>query len=86
GTSYMFGSISPVIKSNMGYNQKQIAFLSVAKDLGSNVGLVAGFISKVWPVWGVMLVGVVQNVVGYGFIWLVVTHRIPSLPLWMFWN
>ncbi|WJX35023.1 hypothetical protein P8452_23070 [Trifolium repens] len=83
GTAYMFGSISPVIKSSMGYNQKQVAFLSVAKDLGDNVGLLAGFISKIWPVWGVILVGVVQNVVGYGLVWLVVTHKIPSLPLWM---
>jgi hypothetical protein len=82
GTAYMFGSISPVIKSSMGYNQKQVAFLSVAKDLGDNVGLLAGFISKAWPVWAVILVGVLQNVVGYGLVWLVVTHRLPSLPLW----
>jgi len=82
GTAYMFGSISPVIKSSMGYNQKQVAFLSVAKDLGDNVGLLAGFISKAWPVWAVILVGVLQNVVGYGLVWLVVTHKLPSLPLW----
>lgn len=82
GTSYMFGSISPVIKSSMGFNQKQVAFLSVAKDLGDNVGLLAGLISEQWPPWRVILVGVVQNVVGYGIVWLVVTHRFPSLPLW----
>lgn len=82
GTAYMFGSISPVIKSSMGFNQKQVAFLSVAKDLGDNVGLLAGKISEAWPVWRVILVGVVQNVVGYGLVWLVVTHRFPSLPLW----
>ncbi|KAK7302255.1 hypothetical protein RJT34_13140 [Clitoria ternatea] len=83
GTAYMFGSISPVIKSSMGFNQKQMAFLSVAKDLGDNVGLLAGKISEVCPTWGVFLVGVLQNVVGYGLVWLIVTHQFPSLPLWM---
>ena len=83
GTSYMFGSISPVIKSSMGFNQKQVAFLSVAKDLGDNVGLLAGKISQASPVWGLILVGVVQNVVGYGLVWLVVTHQLPALPLWL---
>lgn len=71
-----------MIKSSMGFNQKQVAFLSVAKDLGDNVGLLAGLISEQWPPWRVILVGVVQNVVGYGIVWLVVTHRFPSLPLW----
>ncbi|KAI4336328.1 hypothetical protein L6164_014867 [Bauhinia variegata] len=66
----------------MGYNQKQIALLALAKDLGDNIGLVAGKISKVSPTWGVYLVGAVQNLVGYGLVWLVVTHRVPSLPLW----
>ncbi|XP_061357627.1 protein NUCLEAR FUSION DEFECTIVE 4-like [Gastrolobium bilobum] len=83
GTAYMFGSISPVIKSSMGYNQKQVAFLSVAKDLGDNVGLLAGKISEISPTWLVILVGVVQNFVGYGLVWLIVTHRFPSLPLWL---
>ncbi|MED6172688.1 hypothetical protein PIB30_052318 [Stylosanthes scabra] len=83
GTAYMFGSISPVIKTNMGYNQQQVAFLSVAKDLGDNVGLLAGKISEVSPTWRVILVGIFQNVFGYGLVWLVVTHRLPSLPLWM---
>ncbi|KAL4360323.1 hypothetical protein S245_028257 [Arachis hypogaea] len=83
GTSYMFGSISPVIKSSMGYNQQQVAFLSVAKDLGDNVGLLAGKISEVSPTWRLILVGIIQNVFGYGLVWLVVTHRLPSLPLWM---
>ncbi|RDX96938.1 Protein NUCLEAR FUSION DEFECTIVE 4, partial [Mucuna pruriens] len=83
GTSYMFGSISPVIKTSMGYNQKQVAFLSVAKDLGDNVGLLAGKISQVSPIWALILVGVFQNVLGYGLVWLIVTHQFPALPLWL---
>ncbi|CAJ1975065.1 unnamed protein product [Sphenostylis stenocarpa] len=82
GTSYMFGSISPVIKSSMGFNQKQVALLSVAKDLGDNVGLLAGKISLFSPIWALFLVGIFQNVLGYGLVWLLVTHRIRSLPFW----
>ncbi|KAI4343600.1 hypothetical protein L6164_010934 [Bauhinia variegata] len=82
GIAYMFGSISPIIKSTMGYNQKQIAMLGLAKDLGDNIGFVAGKISEFSPTWCVYLVGVVHNFVGYGLVWLIVTHRFPSLPLW----
>jgi len=83
GTSYMFGSISPVIKSSMGFNQKQVAFMSVAKDLGDNVGLLAGRFSQLYPISALILVGVLHNVLGYGLVWLVVTHRLPALPLWL---
>lgn len=82
GISYIFGSISPVIKTSMGYNQKQLALIGVAKDLGDNIGFLAGRISEVSPIWRVLLVGAFQNSVGYGLVWLVVTHRCPSLPLW----
>ncbi|KAJ6860429.1 hypothetical protein NC651_036726 [Populus alba x Populus x berolinensis] len=68
GIGYLFGSISPVIKSSLNYNQRQLASLGVAKDLGDSVGFLA--------------VGAVQNLVGYGWVWLVVTGRAPVLPLW----
>lgn len=83
GIGYLFGSISPVIKSAMGYNQRQVAMLGVAKDLGDSIGFVAGSLCEVLPIWGIMLIGVVQNFVGYGVVWLVVTQKLPSLPLWV---
>ncbi|KAF5476540.1 hypothetical protein F2P56_003285 [Juglans regia] len=83
GIGYLFGSISPVIKSAMGYNQRQVAILGVAKDLGDSIGFVAGSLSEVLPIWVVLLIGVVQNFVGYGLVWLVVTGIVPSLPLWV---
>lgn len=82
GIGYLFGSISPVIKSSLSYNQKQIARLGVAKDLGDSVGFLAGSLSEVLPMWGALLVGALQNFVGYGWVWLVVTGRAPILPLW----
>ncbi|KAK4779408.1 hypothetical protein SAY86_006936 [Trapa natans] len=82
GIGYLFGSISPVIKTSLNYNQRQIARLGVAKDLGDSVGFLAGSLCEVLPLWGALLVGAFQNFVGYGWVWLVVTGRSPVLPLW----
>ncbi|XP_071693726.1 protein NUCLEAR FUSION DEFECTIVE 4-like [Rutidosis leptorrhynchoides] len=83
GIGYLFGSISPVIKSSLNYNQKQVARLGVAKDLGDSVGFLAGSMSELLPLWALLLVGAVQNFVGYGWVWLVVTGKAPVLPLWV---
>ncbi|XP_022990046.1 protein NUCLEAR FUSION DEFECTIVE 4-like [Cucurbita maxima] len=82
GIGYLFGSISPVIKTNLSYNQKQIARLGVAKDLGDSVGILAGTLSEILPFWGTLLVGALNNFIGYGWVWLIVTGRAPVLPLW----
>ncbi|MCD7450092.1 hypothetical protein HAX54_003510 [Datura stramonium] len=56
----------PVIKSGMGYNQRQIALLGVAKDLGDSIGFLAGILCEVLPIsQAVLFIGVVQN-----FCWL----------------
>ncbi|EOY22495.1 Major facilitator protein [Theobroma cacao] len=83
GVGYLFGSISPVIKSAMGYNQRQIAILGVAKDLGDSIGFVAGSCCEILPMWVILLIGVVQNFVGYGLVWLVIANILPDLPLWV---
>ncbi|XP_073003601.1 protein NUCLEAR FUSION DEFECTIVE 4-like [Typha latifolia] len=82
GIGYLFGSISPVIKSSLGYNQRQIASLGVAKDLGDSVGFLAGSLCEILPLWAALLIGALQNLVGYGWVWLIVTGRSPVLPLW----
>ncbi|KAG6516237.1 protein NUCLEAR FUSION DEFECTIVE 4-like [Zingiber officinale] len=82
GIGYLFGSLSPVIKSALGYNQRQIAGLGVAKDLGDSIGFLAGTLCEVLPLWAALLVGALQNFVGYGWVWLIVTGRAPPLPLW----
>ncbi|KAG8637754.1 hypothetical protein MANES_15G162000v8 [Manihot esculenta] len=82
GVGYLFGSISPVIKSSLNYNQRQLASLGVAKDLGDSVGFLAGSLSEILPLWGALLVGALQNLIGYAWVWLVVTGRAPVLPLW----
>ncbi|KAL4369687.1 hypothetical protein GQ457_05G011270 [Hibiscus cannabinus] len=82
GIGYVFGSISPVIKSSLNYNQRQLSKLGVAKDLGDSVGFLAGSLSEILPLWGALLVGALQNLIGYGWVWLIVTGRAPVLPLW----
>ncbi|KAK6135100.1 hypothetical protein DH2020_031163 [Rehmannia glutinosa] len=82
GIGYLFGSISPTIKKSLNYNQRQVARLGVAKDLGDSVGFLAGSLSEILPLWGALLIGAIQNFVGYGWVWLVVTGRAPVLPLW----
>lgn len=71
-----------MIKSSLGYNQKQIARLGIAKDLGDSVGFLAATLCEILPLWAALLVGIFQNLVGYGWVWLVVTGRSPQLPLW----
>nr|XP_043615413.1 protein NUCLEAR FUSION DEFECTIVE 4-like [Erigeron canadensis] len=83
GIGYLYGSISPVIKSAMGYNQRQIAMLGVAKDIGDAIGFVAGSLCEVAPIWVVLFIGVAQNFFGYGLVWLTVNHTLPPLPLWV---
>ncbi|CDY16357.1 BnaA02g11610D [Brassica napus] len=84
GVGYLFGgSMSPAIKTSLGYNQKQIGLLGVAKNLGDAIGFVSGALSDVSPSWTVLLVGAAQNFVGYGVVWLVVTGQLPNLPLWI---
>ncbi|XVF13898.1 hypothetical protein REPUB_Repub09cG0009300 [Reevesia pubescens] len=82
GVGYIFGSISPVIKSSLNYNQRQLSKLGVAKDLGDSVGFLAGSLSEILPLWGALLVGALLNLVGYGWVWLIVTGRARVLPLW----
>ncbi|XP_019438652.1 PREDICTED: protein NUCLEAR FUSION DEFECTIVE 4-like isoform X1 [Lupinus angustifolius] len=82
GIGYLFGSISPIIKSSLNYNQKQVAMLGVAKDLGDCVGFITGILCEILPIWGALLVGACLNLFGYGSVWLVVTGRVPTIPLW----
>ncbi|GMJ04353.1 hypothetical protein like AT5G14120 [Hibiscus trionum] len=82
GTGYLFGSISPVIKASLNYNQRQLSKLGVATDLGGSIGFLAGTLSEILPFWAVLLLGAFHNLVGYGWLWLIVSGKAPVLPLW----
>ncbi|KAG9136615.1 hypothetical protein Leryth_020277 [Lithospermum erythrorhizon] len=78
GATYMFGLYSGRIKKNLGYDQTTLNTLSFFKDLGANVGVLAGLIMEVTPPWFVLLIGAVLNFFGYFMIWLAVSKRIST--------
>lgn len=82
GIGYAFGSFSPLIKSSLGYNQQKINILGNAKDIGDAIGLVSGYLCEILPVWCIYLIGALQNLIGYGWLWLIVTKRVATLPFW----
>uniref|UniRef100_A0A251RWA8 Putative nodulin-like, Major facilitator superfamily domain protein n=1 Tax=Helianthus annuus TaxID=4232 RepID=A0A251RWA8_HELAN len=81
GATYTFGIYSATLKSSQGYDQTTLNTVSVFKDIGGNIGVLAGLLysavtsssrfgSGLWPVY---LAGAVQFFTGYFFIWLSVT-------------
>ncbi|XP_057979244.1 protein NUCLEAR FUSION DEFECTIVE 4-like [Malania oleifera] len=83
GATYMFGLYSNDIKSALGYDQTTLNLLSFFKDLGGNVGILSGLINEVTPPWVVLAMGSVLNFFGYFMIWLAVTHRTATPPVWL---
>ncbi|CAM6018265.1 unnamed protein product [Sphagnum balticum] len=82
GNAYMFAFYSSKLKSVLHYNQLQVNNLGVAKDLGENVGLLAGFLCNKLPPWTLLSIGALTGFLGYGVTWLVVSERIQALPYW----
>jgi hypothetical protein len=83
GTPYAFGLYSNVLKSEFGYDQSTLNFISFFKDIGTNVGVLSGLIAEVTPTWFLLSLGGVINFFGYFMIWLAVTERMAKPHLWM---
>jgi hypothetical protein len=64
---------SRALKSALGYDQRAVATLASFKDLGSNVVVPAGLLSKVAPPWAMLAVGAAMNLVGYLMVYLSLT-------------
>lgn len=82
GGTYIFGLYSEVIKTALGYDQSTLDTLGFFKDLGGNLGVVAGLFNEISPPWVVLLVGAIMNIVGYSMVWLSVTGRVAKPKLW----
>lgn len=78
GTTYVFPTYSKVIKTQFDYSQTQINTLGFAKDLGSNIGIIAGLLAEVTPTWVLFIIGAFQNFTGFFLIWLSITARIAK--------
>lgn len=64
GATYLFGAYSKVIKATLGYSQTDLNMLGFSKDVVANVGIVAGLLAEVTPVWFGLLIGATMNFVG----------------------
>ncbi|EXB75888.1 hypothetical protein L484_022565 [Morus notabilis] len=82
GSSYMFGLYSNDIKSSLGYDQSTLNLISFFKDLGGNLGVLAGLINEVSPPWVVLSVGAAMNFFGYFMIWMSIAGHIAKPHVW----
>ncbi|XP_051130443.1 uncharacterized protein LOC127250971 [Andrographis paniculata] len=82
GATYIFGIYSGEIKSALGYDQTTLNLIGFFKDLGANIGFVAGVVNEVVPPWVVLAAGMTMNFSGYFMIWLAVTGRIAKPKVW----
>lgn len=80
GTQDTFALYSPVLKTVMNYDQFQLLNLAAAKETGKGFGVLAGFASFLVPIWVMLSLSIVESVVGFGFLWLVVSERISPPP------
>ncbi|KAF7053533.1 hypothetical protein CFC21_061430 [Triticum aestivum] len=83
GATYAFGVYSTALKSSLGYDQRTLNTLAFFKDLGSNVGVVAGLLNEVAPPSAVLAVGAAMNLAGYLMVYLAVAGRTARPPLWL---
>ncbi|XP_054822760.1 protein NUCLEAR FUSION DEFECTIVE 4-like [Prosopis cineraria] len=85
GSSYGFPLYSHSLRSVLGFNQRQIALLGVANDIGENVGLLPGLVSNKFPPWFILSIGALLSFLGYGVLWLSISRTVLSLPYWLLW-
>ncbi|KAJ7263691.1 hypothetical protein O6H91_Y140400 [Diphasiastrum complanatum] len=82
GTVYAFGNYSQTMKLTLGYTQEEITTIGFYKDLGNNLGIVAGLLQDFAGPWLVIVLGSILNVVGSLVIWLGITERIAPPSVW----
>ncbi|KAJ7546844.1 hypothetical protein O6H91_08G056600 [Diphasiastrum complanatum] len=82
GGLYLFGLYSQEMKITLGYDQETVNNIAFFKDLGANVGIIAGLVCDFSGAWLCLLLGSIVNVFGYTMIWLAVTGRIARPAVW----
>eukprot|EP00253_Pinus_taeda_P031851 PITA_31851 len=82
GSNYIFSLYSQTIKINLGYDKEVIDTLAFFKDLGANVGIIAGLINEFCAPWVLLSMGSALNLTGYLMICLFVTGRVAKPAVW----
>ncbi|KAF8688225.1 hypothetical protein HU200_042350 [Digitaria exilis] len=83
GATFIFGMYSKVLKTSLGYDQRTLNTLAFFKDLGYNVGILAGLINEVTPPWIGLSIGAALNMFGYLMIYLAIDGRTARPPVWL---
>ncbi|CAL5028306.1 unnamed protein product [Urochloa decumbens] len=83
GATFIFGMYSKALKSSLGYDQRTLNTLAFFKDLGYNVGILAGLLNEVTPPWVGLSVGAALNLFGYLMVYLAVSGRTARPPVWL---
>jgi hypothetical protein len=89
GSLYTFSIYSSALKSSQGYDQSTLDTVSVFKDIGANVGVLAGLLysaaagdrRRCSGPWVVLLVGAAQSFLGFFLMWASVVGLIPRPPV-----
>ncbi|CAN6248070.1 unnamed protein product [Urochloa humidicola] len=83
GATFIFGMYSRSLKSSLGYDQRTLNTLAFFKDLGYNVGILAGLLNEVTPPWVGLTVGAALNLSGYLMVYLAASGRTTRPPVWL---
>ncbi|MCO5552514.1 hypothetical protein L7F22_006026 [Adiantum nelumboides] len=83
GGSYDFSIYSQRIKDSLKLTQQALDSISVSKDIGANVGIISGFIYDSCPTWVVLACAAGLALVGNLMMWLSITLRVSTPPLWL---
>lgn len=79
GMASTFALYSPVLKAVGSFDQRQVAALAVAKDLGECLGIIPGLLCDFMPPWMMLLIGSTHFFLGFGTLWLGCNH-VLQLP------
>jgi hypothetical protein len=83
GGSYDFSIYSQSIKDSFGLTQQSLDSISVAKDVGANVGIVSGLLYDRFGNWPVLAMAAALALSGNLMMWLSIVGRVAVPPLWL---
>ena len=83
GNAAAYANYSATLKSVLQLSQVQLNYLALSKDLGENMGLLAGLICNKVPPWIILSVAALEGFLGFGTLWLVASDTVRLRPpLW----
>lgn len=76
GLTYTFSIYSEHLKGLLHYTQEETNKLGAAKDFGSILGLLSGFLYSFYPPWVTVCIGALFHLIGYSMV-----RTLPPTPL-----